>query len=94
MQDRINTLEEEQRDIQERLQDDKVAMLGKAQVMAYVEELRALLSKRAFIEHKAFLRSFVKRIEVDYPCIILNCTISLKAQKVEPLSREVLPFVR
>jgi len=91
---RINTLEEEQHSIQERMQEAKVALIGKAKVTAYVEDLRTLLSKGAFMEQKAFLRSFVKRIEVDHPRIALDYTIPLKAQKAEPLSREVLPFVQ
>ena len=34
-------------------------------VKAYAQDLRALLEQSGFIERKAFLRSFIKRIEVD-----------------------------
>jgi hypothetical protein len=42
---------------------------------------------------KSFPHSFVKRIKVEYPRIVLDYTIPLNAQKAEPLTREVLPFV-
>jgi len=61
-------------------------------VKAYVDELSALLSKGALMEQKAFRRSFVKRIEMRRPSVILDYTISIKAQKAELLAREVLPF--
>ena len=57
-----------------------------------MEDLRELLSKGTIVEQKAFLRSFIKRIEVHHPHIALEYTIPLKRQKVELLSREVLPF--
>lgn len=40
-----------------------------------------------------FYGSLVKQIEVNLSPVIVNYTMSLKTQKVEPLKREVLPFV-
>lgn len=44
------------------------------------------------MEQKSFLRSFVKRIEVSLPQVAIEYTIPLETKKVEPLTREVLPF--
>ena len=69
-------------------------MLGKTKVKADVDDLRTVLSKGAFMERKAFLCSFVKRIDVAPPRVVLDYTMPLNAQKAEPLIREVLPFVQ
>ena len=89
----MNELEEQQRNTLERMRESKTELLGRAKVKAYVDGLRTLLSKGTLLEQKAFLRSFVKRIAVDYPRVVLDYTIPLNAQKAEPLTREVLPFV-
>ena len=46
------------------------------------------------MEQKSFLRSFVKRIEVNLPDVTIDYTIPLESKKVEPLAREVLPFAQ
>jgi site-specific DNA recombinase len=91
---RINEFEGQQRNMLERMREANIELLGRATVKAYVDDLRTLLSKGALMEQKAFLRSFIKRIEVNLPHITLDYTIPLKREKVEPLSREVLPFAR
>jgi site-specific DNA recombinase len=90
---RINELEGQQLNMLEHMQEAKIELLGRTKVKAYVDDLRTLLSKGTLIEQKAFLRSFVKRIRVEYPRVVLDYTIPLNAQKAEPLTREVLPFV-
>jgi hypothetical protein len=69
-----------------------VDLLEASVVRAYVDDFKALLSKGSIVEQKSFLRSFVKRIEVNLPQVVVNYTLPLKTQKVEPLEREVLPF--
>jgi hypothetical protein len=76
----------------ESIREAKVGLLEASVVRAYVEDLKALLSKGSIVEQKSFLRSFVKRIEVNLPQVVVNYTLPLKTQKVEPLEREVLPF--
>lgn len=85
-------LDERRFEVVESLKESTVELLEVPRVRAYVEDLRALLSKGAILEQKAFLRSFVKRIEVNHPHITLDYHILLKRQKAEPLLREVLPF--
>jgi hypothetical protein len=47
-------------------------------VKAYVDDLKALLSKGSIMGQKVFLRAFVKRIEIDQPRVVLDYTIPLK----------------
>ena len=77
----------------EAIRDVKGDLLEASVVTAYVNDLTALLSKGSIVEQKSFLRSFVKQIKVNLPPVVINYTMPLKAQKVEPLDREVLPFV-
>ena len=72
----------------------KLELLGKAKVKTCVNDLRPLLSQGTLMEQKAFLRSFVKRIEITHPHVVLDYAIPLNAQKAELLAREVLPFVQ
>jgi site-specific DNA recombinase len=91
---RMNELEKQQRDTRGRMQEAKIEPLGKTKIQACVDDLRVLLSRESLLEQKAFLRSFAKCIKINHPHVVFDYTISLNAQKAEPLSREVLPFVQ
>ena len=58
----------------EHMREAKIGLLGRTQVKAYIDNLRTLLSKGTLIKQKAFLRSFVKRIKVEYPRLVLDHT--------------------
>jgi hypothetical protein len=88
----MDKLEEKRLDLMEAIRDVKGDLLEASVVTAYVNDLTALLSKGSIVEQKSFLRSFVKQIKVNLPQVVINYTMPLKAQKVEPLDREVLPF--
>jgi site-specific DNA recombinase len=85
-------LEQKRVDLTESIREAKVDLLEASVVKAYVDDLKALLSKGSIVEQKSFLRSFVRRIEVNLPQATVNYTLPLIMQKVEPLEREVLPF--
>jgi hypothetical protein len=80
------------RNLEEAIRDTRVELLDSSVVNAYVDDLKSLLSKGSIVEQKSFLRSFVKRIEVNLPQVAIDYTIPLEMKKVEPLTREVLPF--
>jgi site-specific DNA recombinase len=88
----MDDLEGNRIDLMKSIREAKVDLLEASVVRAYVDDLKALLSKGSIVEQKSFLRSFVKHIEVSLPQVVINYTMPLKTQKVEPLSREVLPF--
>ena len=78
----------------EDLESEEVELLSAPAVKEYADDLRSLLSKGSIMEQKSFLRSFVKRIEVNLPDVAIDYTIPLESKKVEPLAREVLPFAQ
>ena len=59
-------------------------------VKAHVADLKALLSKGSIVEQKSFLRSFIKRIKVSLPRIVVDYTIPLVAGEAESATSEVL----
>ena len=90
----IDELEQKRLHLSESIRDTRVELLEASVVRAYVDDLKALLSKGSIVEQKSFLRSFVKRIEVNRPQVVIDYTIPLETKKVEPLTREVLPFTQ
>ena len=88
----IDDLEEKRLDLAESIQGAKVELLEGSVVKAYVDDLKALLCKGSIVEQKSFLRSFIKRVEVNPRQVVIDYTIPLSTKKVEPLAREVLPF--
>ncbi len=92
LREQIDDLERKRLELVESIRDTKVELLDAPVVRAYVEDLSSLLGKGSIVEQKSFLRSFVKRIEVNPPQVAIDYTIPLETKKVEPLTREVLPF--
>ena len=59
------------------MNDETPHMLNLETVQEYVSSLKTLLCSSSFIEPKAFLRSFVKRIELNEPQIVIDYAMSL-----------------
>jgi hypothetical protein len=57
----------------------------------YVDDLGALLSEGEFFEGRGFLKSFIKRIEIDYPQVEVTYTIPIMQKS--PRDSEVLSIV-
>lgn len=58
--------------------------------MSYVKELQQVLGEVSFLEQKTFLRSFVKRIEVNPQTVTIDYTIPLPLEKNRTSTKEVL----
>jgi len=50
-------------------------------VKSYIRDLKSLLEESDIIERKAFLRSFIKRIEINGSRVIINYNIPLPNDK-------------
>ncbi len=62
--------------------------IGKTQLISYVTDLKSLLLKGRFFERKNFLKSFINRIEYEYPQVVVHYTFPLDNKK--RTSEEVL----
>ena len=72
------------------LEDSNPKALSREQVLIYVRDLKEVLSEGTFVEQKAFLRSFIKRIEFESGQVAIEYTIPLPTEKDEAIEREVL----
>jgi len=70
-------LQQARAEAEEALRDRTIELADEGVVKAYVEDLRALLEESSIMEQKAFLKSFVQRIEVGdsdvkviYTCLL------------------------
>ena len=64
-------------DLLDKMNDDTTHMLSLDTITEYVANLKELLSSSSFLEQKSFLRTFVKRIELSEPQVIIDYTIPL-----------------
>ncbi len=61
-------------------------------VKSYAEDLKSLLQESDFTQSKAFLRSFVKRIEIDGDKVVIKYNLTLPAGEKRDKVEEVLPI--
>ena len=88
----IQDLQEQRAKLIDAAGERGAAVLELADIKAHVADLRALLAQGSIVQQKSFLRSFIKRIEVDLPDVAIEYSIPLPQEKAEPLEREVLPI--
>ena len=51
--------------------------INMAQLKGYVAELRTILLEGEYFEQKTFLKSFIRRIDLDYPKVNIQYTFPL-----------------
>jgi site-specific DNA recombinase len=67
--------------------------LDVAKVKSYVQDLRSLLENADLVQSKSFLRSFIRRIEVNDRQVVLHYSLPLPSKYGRKESVEVLPIV-
>jgi site-specific DNA recombinase len=63
-------------------------------IKATARDLRALLAKGSLIERASFVRSFVKRVVVNFPNVTVEYTAPLENDRGQPVRDEVLGLER
>ena len=69
-----------------------VEQVDTAMVKAYAQDLRGLLEEAGFTERKAFLRSFIERIEVNKKQVTVRYNLPLPQRERVREQVEVLPI--
>ena len=94
---RIKELRAEQRELQERRnqflnykQSENRGTLDSEVVISYVKELGDVLSEASFLQQKTFLRSFIKRVEIDSETVTMDYTIPVPTDNNTMSLKEVL----
>ena len=94
LRNQIDELTETRVDLTAKMRDTRVEFADTATVKGYVEDLRELLSTGSVMEQKSFLRSFIRRIQVDLPQVTIDYTIPMDSNAGEPSTLEVLSMVQ
>jgi site-specific DNA recombinase len=76
--------------LKERIESKNPETSEAYKVMEYVRELEQVLNQASFLQQKAFLRSFVKRVEVNPDRIVLDYSIPMPLEKNRTSTNEVL----
>lgn len=92
LKDQIDILKEKRLEIVENIRVAKIKTLNSGEVKEYASDLKNLLSNGTIIEQKSFIKSFIKRIEINLPKVIIDYTVPLIIKKAEHLTKEVLPL--
>jgi len=94
---RKEELDKAKTEIEGELHQQRLELADPVVIAAYVQDLKKLLSESSIMEQKAFLKSFIKSVEVDGTHLAINYTIPLVAGPCEgELTEEamVLPIIQ
>ena len=94
---RLKELRAQQRELQEKrdelldkMNNETAQVIDMKAIKEYVSDLKGLLGSASFLQQKAFLRSFVKRVEFTSPQVSIDYTIPLPVGDGLTSSKEVL----
>lgn len=81
---RIKELRSQQKELEEKrnglldaMNEESPQALNLTTVQEYVSSMKTLLVNSSFIEQKSFLRSFIKKIELNEPQVVIDYTMPL-----------------
>jgi hypothetical protein len=77
-----------------RLEDTQPKGLDTEEVLRHTQDLKVLLSKGTLTEQKAFLKSFIRRIDLGLGQVAIDYTIPVPVGKDRTSEREVLSIER
>jgi site-specific DNA recombinase len=86
-------LQQARAEAQEALRYPSIQLANSEVVREYVRDLKKLLEQSSIVEQKAFLKSFVERIEVDGASAKVIYTMPMPPENLPADTVEVLPFV-
>jgi hypothetical protein len=90
---KIELLTRAKSEVEEAMQVHRAQELDTETVLEYVKDLRHLLGESPIMEQKAFLKSFVKTVELDGAKVTVNYTVPLPPDKTTRETVRVLDFI-
>jgi len=91
--DKKEQLQQARTEAEEALRFHAIDLPAPEVVREYVQDLKALLEESSIVEQKAFLKSFVERIEVDDSKVKVIYTLPMPPDDPDAETVGVLPFV-
>jgi len=86
VKEQIGSLREKRLEVVEASREPRMEPVGPSVIRAYVQDLRQLLSKGSILKQRSFLRSFIERIEVKLPQVVVEYTVPIGRKEAEPLT--------
>ncbi len=91
----IEALQAQKVELQKKHEEEIKIAISEEAIRPYVEDLRQTLMEGSIVERRGFLRSFIKKITVDYPSATLEYTVPLPVKTKDRTStEEVLSLVQ
>ena len=85
-----NELQQQRNSLLSKIESGNPEQLDTNEVVSYVNELEQVLGEASFLQQKSFLRTFVKRVEINPKGLALEYTIPLPLNKNRTSVMEVL----
>ena len=90
----IECLNQEKLELEKQRETRQPVTMTESELKPFIDDLLAMLVNGSISERKGFIRSFVKRIYLDYPNIEIKYTIPLPDTSAKLVTREVLCIVQ
>ena len=91
----VDALEKQKAELQKKHEEEIKIAISEEGLRPYVENLRQTLMDGSIVERRGFLRSFIKKITVDYPSATMEYTCPLPVKTKDRTStEEVLSLVQ
>ena len=91
----VDALEKQKAELQKKHEEEIKIAISEEGLRPYVENLRQTLMDGSIVERRGFLRSFIKKITVDYPSATMEYTCPLPVKRKDRTStEEVLSLVQ
>jgi len=94
LRQRQEQLQAKRIEIESQMSDRKVELADLETVSCYVDDLHELLKEGSLAERKAFIRSFVREVNVTGGQVILNYSMPVLPDSITMEKKEVLPTVQ
>jgi len=91
---RLEKLQDARHGVEQKISERKIELADTETVTRYVEDLRKLISDSPLVERKAFIRSFVRQIEVKGDQALLTYTLPMPPEGITEEKTAVLSTVQ
>ena len=92
LNDSINILQEDKNNLNRTSQQKELPKFTEKELKPYVRDIQKTLKLGSIVEQKTFIRSFIKKIWIDYPTVTIEYTIPLN--KFNNANKEVLVIAK
>jgi hypothetical protein len=94
LNNQIDIIEKRYNEILEKKKNPEILPFSLKDLKSYIKDLKKLLNLGSIIEQKTFLKSFIKKIIVNHPKIMIEYNFPIINKKGRNSTEEVLPMLK